>query len=109
MARIVDHLSVEALEARILKPGHCGAMLPRQHATEAPRGRSGRCLSVVQIRVTPKARNSFTIKLLSISGVTWNWHVLNHAAAPFKTALRTATDCTPATSHSPTWHQRGRA
>src|SRR3954469_5529574 len=34
---------------------------------------------VVQIRVTPKARNPFTIKALSISGVTWNWHVLNHA------------------------------
>jgi hypothetical protein len=34
---------------------------------------------VVQIRVTPKTRNPFTIKALSISGVTWNWHVLNHA------------------------------
>src|SRR3954454_18752259 len=39
------------------------------------RARSG----VVQIRVTPKTRNPFTIKALSISGVTWNWHVLNHA------------------------------
>ncbi len=35
---------------------------------------------VVQIRVTPKTRNPFTIKALSISGVTWNWHVLNLAA-----------------------------
>jgi hypothetical protein len=34
---------------------------------------------VVQIRVTPKTRNPFTIKALSISDVTWNWHVLNHA------------------------------
>src|SRR4051794_31006450 len=34
---------------------------------------------VVQIRVTPKTRNPFTIKALSISGVTWNRHVLNHA------------------------------
>ncbi len=34
---------------------------------------------VVQIRVTPKTRNPFTIKALSISGVTWNWHVLNLA------------------------------
>ncbi|MFL5331739.1 MAG: hypothetical protein ACJ8H8_00830 [Geminicoccaceae bacterium] len=34
---------------------------------------------VVQIRVTPKTRNPFSIKALWISGVTWNWHVLNHA------------------------------
>jgi len=34
---------------------------------------------VVQIRVTPKTRNPFTIKALSISGVAWKWHVLNHA------------------------------
>jgi hypothetical protein len=34
---------------------------------------------VVQIRVTPKTRNPFTIKALSISGVTWEWHFLNHA------------------------------
>jgi len=34
---------------------------------------------VVQIRVTPKTRNPFTIKALSISGVTWKWHFLNHA------------------------------
>ncbi len=34
---------------------------------------------VVQIRVTPKARNPFTIKALSISGVTWKWRFLNHA------------------------------
>jgi len=36
-------------------------------------------LGVVQIRVTPKTRNPFTIKALSISGVTWKWHFLNHA------------------------------
>ena len=35
---------------------------------------------VVQIRVTPKTRNPFTIKALSISGVTWKWHFLNHAS-----------------------------
>ena len=34
---------------------------------------------VVQIRVTPKNEKPSTIKALSISGVTWNWHVLNHA------------------------------
>jgi putative transposase len=34
---------------------------------------------VVQIRVTPKTRNPFTLKALSISGVTWKWHFLNHA------------------------------
>jgi len=34
---------------------------------------------VVQIRVTPKTRNSFTIRALSISGVTRKWHFLNHA------------------------------
>jgi len=34
---------------------------------------------VVQIRVTPKTRNPFTIKALLISGVTWKWHFLNHA------------------------------
>jgi len=34
---------------------------------------------VVQIRVTPKTRNPFTIKALSISGVTWKWHFSNHA------------------------------
>jgi hypothetical protein len=35
---------------------------------------------VVQIRVTPKTRNPFTIRALSISGVTRKWHFLNHAA-----------------------------
>jgi hypothetical protein len=34
---------------------------------------------VVQIRVTPKTRNPFTIRALSISGVTRKWHFLNHA------------------------------
>jgi len=34
---------------------------------------------VVQIRVTPKTRIPFTIRALSISGVTWKWHFLNHA------------------------------
>ncbi len=34
---------------------------------------------VVQIRVTPKTRNPFTIRALSISGVTWKRHFLNHA------------------------------
>src|SRR5690349_4579158 len=34
----------------------------------------------VRVRVTPKTRNPFTIKALSISGVTWKWHVLNHAS-----------------------------
>jgi len=34
---------------------------------------------VVQIRVTPKTRNPLTIRALSISGVTWKWHFLNHA------------------------------
>jgi len=34
---------------------------------------------VVQVRVTPKTRNPFIIKALSISGVTWKWHFLNHA------------------------------
>jgi hypothetical protein len=38
---------------------------------------------VVQIRVTPKTRNPFTIKALSISGVTWKWHFLNHAPVSF--------------------------
>ncbi len=36
---------------------------------------------VVQVRVTPKTKNPFTIKALSISGVTWKRHVLNHAPA----------------------------
>ena len=40
------------------------------------RGREG----VVHIRVTPKTRNPLTIRALSISGVTWKWHFLNHAA-----------------------------
>jgi len=34
---------------------------------------------VVQIRVTPKRRNPFTVRALSISGVTWKWDLLNHA------------------------------
>jgi len=37
---------------------------------------------VVQIKVTPKTRNPFTIGALSISGVTWEWHFLNHASPP---------------------------
>ena len=37
---------------------------------------------MVNIRVTPKTKNPFTIKALSISGVTWKWHVLNHAPKP---------------------------
>jgi len=36
-------------------------------------------LGVVQIRVTPKTRNPFTIRALSISGVSWKGHFLNHA------------------------------
>jgi hypothetical protein len=34
---------------------------------------------VVQVGITPKTKNPLTIKALSISGVTWKWHVLNHA------------------------------
>ena len=34
---------------------------------------------VVQIKVTPKTRSPFTLKALSIPGVTWKWHFLNHA------------------------------
>jgi hypothetical protein len=34
---------------------------------------------VVQIRVTPRTRNPFTVSALSVSGVTWRWHLLNHA------------------------------
>ena len=37
---------------------------------------------MVQARVTPRTRNPFTVKALSIFGVTWKWHVLNHAAKP---------------------------
>jgi len=36
---------------------------------------------VVQIMVTSNTRNPLTIKALSISGVTWKWHFLNHALA----------------------------
>ena len=41
-----------------------------------------RIQGVVQIRVTPKTRNPLTVRALSISGVTWKWHFLNHARAP---------------------------
>ena len=41
-------------------------------------------LGVVQVGVTPKTKNPFTIKALSISGVTWKWHVLNHAETQSK-------------------------
>ena len=34
---------------------------------------------MVQIKVTPKTKNPFTIKALPISGVTWKWHFSNHA------------------------------
>lgn len=34
---------------------------------------------VVQIRVASKIRKPFIIRVLSISGVTWEWHCLNHA------------------------------
>ena len=34
---------------------------------------------MVRVGVTPKTRNPFTIRALSISGVTWKWHVLNRA------------------------------
>src|SRR4051794_17459868 len=50
-----------------------GACQPRRVRSQA------RSMGVVQVRVTPKTKNPFTIKALSISGVTWNWHVLNHA------------------------------
>jgi len=39
-----------------------------------------RIQGVVQIRVTPKTRNPLTIRALSISGVAWKLHFLNHAA-----------------------------
>jgi hypothetical protein len=45
-----------------------------RHWHVSPHGKGG----VVQIKVTPK-REIIFIKRLSISGVTWNWHVLNHA------------------------------
>ena len=52
--------------------------------------------SVVQIRVTLKTRNPFAISALSISGVTWKCHFLNHAppratAVPSETAESTPT------------------
>ncbi len=37
---------------------------------------------MVQIRVTPKTRNLFTIKALLISGVTWKLHFVNHVQLP---------------------------
>jgi hypothetical protein len=43
-------------------------------------------LGVVQIRVTPKRRNSFILRVLSISGVTRKWHFLNHAGDPIVVA-----------------------
>ncbi len=61
-------------------PGSTG---PRAGA-DAPRAAES---GVVQIRVTPKTRNPFTIKALSISGVTWNWHVLNHALLEVEAAV----------------------
>ena len=36
-------------------------------------------MGVVQIRVTPKTRDPFTISALSVSGITWKWHFVNHA------------------------------
>jgi len=63
---------------RLIEPGadrrrnrlvHLAAKRHRIHPQEG----------VVQIRVTPKTKNPFTIKALSISGVTWKWHLLNHA------------------------------
>ena len=57
-----------------------GAARPRRHL------HSG----VVQIRVTPKTRNPFAIKALSISGVTWEWHFLNHAADHQAARIRAA-------------------
>src|SRR5215213_10484224 len=56
---------------------------------------------VVQIRVTPKTRNPFTIKALSISGVTWNWHVLNHAPLRIRGLLRDFRKATNRTRQAP--------
>jgi len=41
---------------------------------------------LVQLRVTRKTRNPFTTKALSIFGVTWKWHFLNHALRDSPTA-----------------------
>ncbi len=56
----------------LLRPGELTRSLARKRVTVHDFG-------VVQIRVTPKTRNPFTIKALLISGVTWKWHFLNHA------------------------------
>ncbi len=40
-------------------------------------------VGVAQIRVTSKTVNSFIVKALLISGVTWKWHFLNHAPRLF--------------------------
>src|SRR3954465_15386088 len=70
-------LSATALDRRpeALQPGRD----PGVGAPVALEGGAGAGDGVVQVRVTPKTKNPFTIKALSISGVTWNWHVLNHA------------------------------
>jgi len=47
---------------------------------------------VVQLRVTPKTRNPFTTKALSIFGVTWKWHFLNHALLLAKAWLSAVPD-----------------
>jgi len=39
-------------------------------------------LGVVQTRITPKTRNPFTNRALSVSGVTRKLHFLNHAVGP---------------------------
>src|SRR5689334_10220252 len=57
---------------------------PKPSLSFRPRGlvpgaRSRNVACKLQVRVTPKVKNSFTIRALPISGVTWKWHVLNHA------------------------------
>ncbi len=55
----------------IVTTSHAGFLIPR--------GWIAALQGVVQIRVTPKARYSCIVRALLISGVTWEWHLPNHA------------------------------
>jgi hypothetical protein len=61
---------------------------------------------VVQVRVTPKTKNPFTIKAISISDVTWKRHVLNHAV-PHVTAPRRGDAVVFAVNQRPVQGSRG--
>ena len=71
--------AMRKLVIRFVRQGSASGSVHGETPESCWRDSHDRFAGVVQIRITHKTRNPFTLKALSISGVTWKWHFLNHA------------------------------